>query len=81
VGRALERDFFGGTPLMLIVPEALGWLDIVIGNPSGQHAFLLGYAGETLTSEIPYPLDADAMRRVDALLGAIQANASAAVAD
>ncbi len=53
------------TPLLMFMPTNYPWLDLVIGPPAPEHMFFLGSTAETLTTEIPYPLDEEFIRRME----------------
>src|SRR5439155_23653346 len=64
--RLLEPD----AELLLYMPQEQEWVDVIVGPPAAESAFFLASSAETLTSQIPYSIDADFRQRADQLVAA-----------
>jgi hypothetical protein len=58
-------------PVMVIVPAASPWLDVLVGEPTTQQFFCVRAARKSLplTTEIPYNIDPEFVARTRPLLG------------
>jgi hypothetical protein len=71
--RALLGD---GVQLALFMPVAQKWVDVVIGPELAEQVYFLMSAGETMVTEVPYPVDGTFAARAEKWISTSRASAA-----